>query len=83
MSEEQSERKKVKFETIKKVEQKFGNRNFIEVARKKAITDESVNVFISVSRGFYTGEMPKYKTCVAMPDTKEIKEFIAKEILEI
>ena len=30
----------VQFETIKAEEIKFGNNNFLEVARKKAITDE-------------------------------------------
>ena len=37
----------VEFETVKAKEVKFGN-NFIEVSRKKVITDRGENEFISI-----------------------------------
>ena len=47
----------VTFETIKSIEIKFGENNFIEVAKKKAIPkDGEENIFISISRGFFTKE---------------------------
>ena len=48
----------VEFQTIKKEEIIFGeNKNkFVELARKKAITPEGENIFISLSSGFLTQE---------------------------
>jgi len=59
---------KVEFQTIKSEELTFGKNNFVEVARKKAITDRGVNEFISVSRGFMnTAGEKRFKTSVSMP----------------
>ena len=54
----------VSFETIKSEEVKFKENKFIEIARKKAITDEGETVFISLSSGFITqnGEQKYTKT---------------------
>ena len=59
---------KVEFQTIKSEELTFGKNNFLEVARKKAITERGVNEFVSISRGFVTttGER-RFKTSVSMP----------------
>lgn len=58
----------VKFETLKSEEIKFGSSNFLEIARKKAVTEEGENEFISISRGFITrtGEK-RYKKSIAVP----------------
>lgn len=59
---------KVEFQTIKSEELTFGKNNFIEVARKKAITDRGENEFVSVSRGFMnTAGEKRFKTSVSMP----------------
>jgi len=59
----------VDFETIDSTEVKFGNNNFIEVGKKKAVTDEGENVFISLSRGFFTQEGERrYKKNFALPN---------------
>ena len=42
----------VEYKTIKAEEMKFGNNDFIEIARKKAISETGENEFISISRGF-------------------------------
>jgi hypothetical protein len=74
----------VQFETIKSEEVKFGNNNFIEVARKKAITETGENEFISISRGFYTqtGEK-KYRKSFTVPLDGSVVDFVAKTLKEV
>ncbi|MBI4018364.1 MAG: hypothetical protein HY368_02040 [Candidatus Aenigmarchaeota archaeon] len=68
----------VTFETVKSEEIKFGSANFLEIARKKAVSEEGENEFISISRGFMTrtGER-RYKKSIAVPVQKEILDFLA------
>lgn len=71
----------VEFETVKAEEVKFGKNNFLEVARKKAISEEGENEFIAISRGFFLPDGSKrFKKSLAIPDEAEIKEFVAKHI---
>jgi hypothetical protein len=62
----------VKFETMESKEVKWAN-NFIEVSRKKAVTEESENFFISLSRGFFTPEGEKrYRKNFTIPAQPEV-----------
>jgi hypothetical protein len=63
---------------------KFGKNNFIEIARKKAITDEgSENEFISISRGFFAPDgTKKFKRSIAIPDEQSLKDFIVEKLKE-
>ncbi len=71
----------VEFQTVKAEEVKFGKNNFLEIARKKAVTDEGDNEFISLSRGFYLPDGSKrFKRNIAIPDDPQIREFVAKQI---
>lgn len=74
----------VKFETLKSEEIKFGNNNFLEIARKKAISDEGENEFISVSRGFITmnGEK-RYRKSFTIPLNQEVIDFVAENLKKI
>ncbi len=74
----------VTFETIKAEEIKFGNNNFLEIARKKAITDEGENTFISISRGFFTptGEK-RYRKSFTVPLDDAVIAFITEKLKEI
>ena len=73
----------VQFETIKAEEIKFGKNNFLEVARKKATSEQGENEFIAISRGFFLPDgTKKFKRSIAIPDEDEIKEFISKKIVE-
>jgi hypothetical protein len=74
----------VDFETIKAEEIQFGNNNFIEVARKKAVSDDRENVFISISRGFVTfnGEK-RYRKSFTLPLNDDVLDFVAKKIKEV
>jgi len=71
----------VKFETLKADEVKFGANNFIEIARKKAITDEGENTFLSISRGFVDkmGNR-RYRTSVTIPLTADVIDFVSSGI---
>ncbi len=69
----------VDFETIESFDVKFGNNNFIEVGKKKAVTEEGENEFISLSRGFFTPDGQKrYKKNFAIPTDSEV----LKQIIE-
>ena len=74
----------VEFQTINSDEIKFGANNFIEVARKKAVSDEGENTFISLSRGFTarTGEK-RYKKSFALPLDKNVVDFVSQKIKEM
>ena len=73
----------VTFETLKADEIKFGKNNFLEVARKKATSEQGENEFIAISRGFFLPDgTKKFKRSIAIPDEQEIKEFISKKIME-
>ncbi|MFH1977801.1 MAG: hypothetical protein ABIJ92_00555 [Candidatus Aenigmatarchaeota archaeon] len=74
----------VDFKTVKAEEIKFGKNNFLEVARKKAVTEEGETEFIAISRGFFSPDGSKrFKKSIALPDEKEIRDFVSKKILEL
>lgn len=74
----------VEFQTIKSEEVKFGNNNFIEVARKKAITEEGENEFISLSRGFFLPDgTRRYKRSFTIPLENEVVNFISEKLKEV
>ena len=74
----------VEFETIKAEEIKFGTNNFLEIARKKAISEDGENIFISISRGFFTPEGEKrYRKSFTVPMDDAVKDFISQKIKEI
>lgn len=74
----------VEFETIKTVEIGFGNSNFIEIARKKAITEKGENEFISLSRGFYIlNKEKRYRKSFTLPVSEEVVNFVSEKIKEM
>ena len=74
----------VDFETIKSEEIKFGNNNFIEVARKKAISEEGTNSFVSISRGFFAPDgSRRWKKSFTIPDVPEVVDFVCAKVKEM
>ena len=74
----------VDFETIKSEEIRFGTNNFIEVARKKAISEDQENEFLQLTRGYYTpDDQKRYKKNFSVPINKEIIDFITKYLPEM
>ncbi|AGN27077.1 hypothetical protein [Candidatus Methanomassiliicoccus intestinalis] len=84
MTDERAERN-VEFETVRSEKIPFGKSNFIEIARKKAISkDGEESEFISISRGYTLRDgTERYKKSVTIPDETEIKEFIANQVSSI
>lgn len=74
----------VEFKVLKAEEVKFGKNNFLEIALKKAVTEEGENEFVSISRGFYLPDGTKrFKRSIAIPNDEQIRGEIAKKIQEI
>jgi hypothetical protein len=80
MAESEASRR-VDFVTVSSDKISFGRNNFIEVARKKAVTEDGVNEFISISRGYYLPDgSERFKKSLTIPDEPEIKEFVINRI---
>ena len=76
-----NESRRVDFVTIEADKISFGRNNFIEVARKKAITEDGENEFISVSRGYYLPDgTERFKKSLTIPDEEEVKSFVIQKI---
>ena len=72
----------VEFEVITSEEIKYAeDKKFIEVARKKAKTEEGENEFISISSGYFTptGEK-RFKKSFTVPNDAEVIDFIAENL---
>ncbi len=66
------------FETLEKKEIRFGSNKFLEVARKKVITETGESEFISISKGYIDrlGKR-KFKSSLGFP------EEVAKKLAEV
>lgn len=74
----------VEFQTLKAEEIRYGNRNFIEVARKKAISERGENEFVSISRGFYIDDDQKrFTKSFSIPLSQEVIDFVSEKIKEM
>ncbi|HLE07978.1 MAG TPA: hypothetical protein VI933_05195 [archaeon] len=63
----------VEFETITAKEIKFGNNKFLEVARKKAKSEEGESEIISISKGFVNQMGQKrFKNALGFPADKAV-----------
>jgi len=74
----------VEYVTIKGEEVKFGKNDFIEVARKKAVSESGENEFISISRGFMMLDGSKrYRKSFTVPINDKVVEFISDKLKEM
>ncbi len=75
----------VEFETVVSEDVNFGTNNFLEVARKKAITDDSENEFISISRGFFTPkeEEKRFRKSIAFPVDPEVVDAVIAALKKV
>ena len=79
--DEYEPRSRVEFETVASEKVNFGRNNFLEIARKRAKTDDGENEFISVSRGYYLPDgSERFKKSLTIPDDEEIRNFVADKI---
>ena len=74
----------VEFETIESEEIRFGTNNFLEVAKKKAISEDQENEFLQLTRGYYTADDERrYKKNFSVPINKDVVDFIVKYLPEM
>lgn len=74
-------KRKVEFITISAEKVNFGKNNFIEIARKKAVSEDGENEFISLTRGYYLPDgTERFKKSITIPDEEEVKGFIVDKI---
>ena len=86
----------VEFQTEKAEEIKFGRNSFVEIARKKAVSDDGENVFISISKGFFAPDGSKRfsggrcRNCnasvsrnISLPNEPDVVKDIAKKLAEV
>lgn len=75
------------FETVQSKVKDFGGAGFIGVERKRvkeAGDSGNGNEFLLIVRGFYLKDgTAKRRNYVTIPDTPEVKEFIAKSLKEV
>jgi hypothetical protein len=82
MNENEQQGQKPMFRTIKSMEKGYGTRNFIEVALKE--TNDSENVFFSISKGFKTqNDMKRYKNSLGFAASEELQQFLVDSFKEL
>ena len=68
----------VEYDTIASEEIKFGRNNFIEIAKKRAISEDGETEFVSISRGYYLDDgTKKWKASIALPQEEDKRNEIA------
>ena len=84
MEQDKGTGRNVKFETIASERIPFGKNNFLEVARKKAVSNEGSTEFLSISRGYTMRDgSERYKSSVTLPGDEEVRKFIIEKLSSI
>mgnify|MGYP000871805623 FL=1 len=83
MSDGSNERN-VQFEVVNSQRIPFGKNNFLEVARKRAVSKSGTTEFISLSRGYTMKDgSERYKSSISIPDEEEVRKFLAEHVQNI
>jgi len=84
MGQDRGASRNVEFETITSEKISFGKNNFIEVARKRAVSKDGTTEFLSISRGYTLRDgSERYKSSLTIPDDEEVRSFIAEQLSSI
>ncbi|NLI74537.1 MAG: hypothetical protein GX369_07195 [Euryarchaeota archaeon] len=84
MERDKGASRKVEFETVASERIAFGKNNFLEVARKRAISEDGATEFLSISRGYTLRDgSERYKNTITIPDDEEIMEFIIEKLPDL
>lgn len=63
---------------------KFRDNDFIQVSRKKAVSEDGENLFISLSRGFFTeDDERRWKKNFSIPDDPEVLDEIIEALKKL
>jgi len=74
----------VEFEIINAKEIQFGNNKFLEIARKRAKTEQGESEIITISKGFTSPEGGKrFKNALGFEASEETKQAIIEALQEI
>lgn len=67
----------VEFQTLESDEIEFGENEFLQIARKKSVSGEGENEFISLSRGFFTDDGDRrFKENFSVPIDEDVVDFL-------
>lgn len=84
MDETKDAGRNVEFETISSDRIPFGKNNFIEVARKRAVSKDGATEFVSISRGYTMRDgSERYKSSLTIPDDDEVRKFIIEKLTSL
>lgn len=82
--DDESSSRNVEFETVSSEKITFGKTNFIEIARKRAVSKDGTTEFISISRGYTLRDgSERYKKSMTIPDDPAIKGFLIEQLGKI
>lgn len=74
----------VEFETIASERIPFGKNNFLEVARKRAVSKDGTTEFVSISRGYTMRDgSERYKSSLTIPADEEVRKFLIEKLSSI
>ncbi len=74
----------VEFETIASDRISFGKNNFLEVARKRAVSKDGTTEFVSISRGYTMKDgSERYKSSLTIPEDEEVRKFLIEMLSSI
>ncbi|KQM12636.1 hypothetical protein AOA80_01030 [Methanomassiliicoccales archaeon RumEn M1] len=74
----------VEFETIASERIPFGKNNFLEVARKRAVSKDGTTEFVSISRGYTMKDgSERYKSSLTIPEDEEVRKFLIEKLSSI
>lgn len=74
----------VEFDTLASKEIEFGDGEFIQVARKRAVSEGGDEIFLSLSRGYFDdGDSRRFKSSFSIPLNEEVVEFLSEKMPEL
>ncbi|MDY6777240.1 MAG: hypothetical protein SVU32_01115 [Candidatus Nanohaloarchaea archaeon] len=74
----------VEFDTLKSKEIEFGDGEFIQLARKRALSDEGDEVFISLSRGYIDADGDRrFKSSFSIPLDEDVVGFLVDNMSDM
>jgi hypothetical protein len=62
----------------------IGKNNFLEVARKRAVSKDGTTEFVSISRGYTMRDgSERYKSSLTIPEDEEVRKFLIEKLSSI
>lgn len=69
------------YETLEEDVRDFGNRSYLQVARKRVTDGDESTTFVVITRGFYDDEdTRRWTKFVTLPDDEELRGFVSEAV---